>query len=367
MKLETAKLAEAFKIVDNVPINPAIPSSQFLRLEASGGKLKVRLVGLLQAQVILPCEGDLDCSLDRRVLGPFLERAGEATTFALKDGSLTVKSGRANLSAALPENPESDIWKPGKGQKLQVPGAYMGLLTEYCAPLPGMDYLEVASCQKGYGMMATDSLASVLVADKGVVCDLQIPRQLAALMPKLQSEELWVERNGMALRFPNGWIYQPRPASEQQYPVPALQEMTTRALKAKPMFKAAPEALLEGLSHLGAFTWASEGVPVIQCVPTDKGMVQMRLEGATVQADWKVQIAPSAKLPEKWGWALARLLPWLKCVADPSLSENVANRMLEYGTITAPGDDSEGALQWFRAVDAEGRALLLVMVELGGR
>lgn len=355
MKIETAKLSEAFKIVDNVPINPAIPSSQFLRLEAASGKLKVRLPGLLMGQVIVPCEGDLDCSLDRRVLGPFLERAGEATTITLKDGSLLVKSGKANVSAAIPENPDGDIWKPGKGMRMKVLGDYMDLLAEYCAPLPGMDFLEVVSCQKGYGLMATDSLASAVVLDESVACDLSIPRLLSGFIPKLKVDELWVEKNGMALRFPNGWIFQPRSAAEGQYPVKELQAMVDKAVKAKPMFKVAPSALMEGLLHLGAFTWASEGLPVIQCRSAEKHLL-MRLEGSTVEADWRVQVTPTAKTPEKWSWALGRLLPWLKRLEKCE--------EIQYGTIAA---ESEGSLQWFRTADAEGRKLLLVMVELGGR
>jgi hypothetical protein len=355
MKIETKAFAEAIKLVDNVPANPAIITSQFVKLEAKGGKLRVRLSGLLSAQVAVPCEGELDCFVDRRALAPFLERAGDSVLATKNEEGLLLKSGRASVTVAISKAPEAaTTWAPGKGQKLKLEGKHAALLLDYAKPDAGNSHLEFVVYQKGYGAFATDSISMAAVLDKTVELGIKIPRQLAEFLPKLpkDGQHLWVEKTGMAICWNGGWVFQPLSAGAKEYP-DVIQQILDKARTEKSLFKVAPSILLEGLTHINGFTWASIGATVVHC-EMDEKRVQLSLQEKTVTAVWGFSVTVVGK-PAKWNWSLSQIYPWLKKIGDQEL--------MEYGTMKSPVGSSD--LQWVRSKDAEGRVMLLVMVGLG--
>lgn len=316
MKAESAKLIECFNFVDNVPASTIIESSQYVFLEAKGDHLVLNLSGLLSARASMSCEGEVNALIDRRALGAFLGKTKEFVTCEASEKGIILRSGNARLEAAQPkESGDYTSWEPGQGHKLKLEGN-LGLLSEYAKANPGEPHMEVVCFSKGFGAFATDSLVVAACLDPNMPKECLLPRYIANLAGKLNAEELWVEKSGVAIRNSLGWIYQPLPATDAAYPSGQVKEVIGNITNQPGFLTVGASALLDALNPFNNYAWAGDSLLSVQCIPSKKiaDSLRLKLDTPTVKFEHSVSVKITGKTPEKWGWPVARILPWLEFV-----------------------------------------------------
>ncbi len=317
MKVDSAKLAEGFQLIDSIPANTILESSQFVMFTANSGKLRLKLAGIASAQAEMPCEGDAKFLVDRRAMSAFLAHTKEHCTFENTDKGTLLRSGGSRLELAPPKEITGySEWKAGQGQKLKLEGNLLGLLSEYAKANPGEPHLEVVCFSKGYGAFATDTLVVAACLDKTIAAECLLPQFISNLAGKMNATELWVEKNGAAIRNATGWVYQPLPASEAAYPKDQVKGVLDAIRKQSGFLTVSATALYAAMQPLQNYAWASDGSLTVQCIPAKKltDVLRLRLDMPAVKAEFTVSVKVTGKMPEKWSWPLSRVLPWLEHV-----------------------------------------------------
>ena len=349
MKVESEALKAAFDLIDTVPLNPVLPTSQFVKMEAAKSILRLRLAGIACAEAKTTCEGEISFHVDRRALGTFLTRATGTIICESGKGGMLLRTSGNRLTVAEVAEPGSypDLKPSSKMEKLELDGPALSMLSSYCKTVTD-SHLEVVCLRNKFGSFATDSLSVASILEPSINGeDVLVPRFIAAMIEKMKGSELLVDTKGAMLQSKLGRVYQPLPASDKPYPIEQTKNVLEAAKKELAIFGFKAEDMLGALKHLSGFLWAVQGTAVIYCHPDATAKrARLKLDAQAINAECSVAARFfKGKAPEKLALESTRLFPWLEYVKG-------------FGSEVLLG--TSGSLLWLKCKEEKAEHLLVL-------
>src|SRR5215469_13000305 len=152
MIVKTDELRAAFKIVDNVPINLALESSQYLKIRQEGNKITLSMTGALQAEASISGQsqgGKWTAYVDRKTFRSFMSTASEPEVELFYKDKLTMKSGQ-RLELALHATVTGyESWSPKSAFDLEDDQtAFIRMAVKYLPNIAGTEECEAVYFDK---------------------------------------------------------------------------------------------------------------------------------------------------------------------------------------------------------------------------
>ncbi len=352
MQLALKELQAAFVIVDNVPVG-SLETSRAVRVRATQRGLELSLTGIVFAYATCAAPGDqFRICVDRRFLAAFLSTAkGEKVELRLKDEKLFLKSGyqQANLAAVATKGAYAE-WDGG-GKVVALPEWIrkdMPLFASYAASAPGSEHLAAVQFIEKYGILASDSLSVAGRLDATVPATLLVPTMTAGILGHSGAEKLFAGKEGMALRLPQGYLYQTKNTRLSKYPSEKLRSLLDAVMagKADKTLGFHPEQLAEGLSHVGKLSTAgARAVVQVSSDGGDRATFKVEFPGAKTVVQRSVPVHGKATYSAQW--SARAVLPFVEHVAKTKATEVLCGRM--------------DHMSWFRAKQASHTYVLVVV------
>lgn len=323
MKLEIEACRTAFKIIDQVTSHAGLLSSQFIRLQYSKDKLYLNLSGMAIGSANIPATdgGGTPWTfyMDRRVLAAFLSTTqAKAIELVLEKDSLTLKAGRQKATVAgMSAVAGYTSWKRSPSVKTLKLSEHLkkelGMLANYAPTTSAADHLMAVYLIKGYGILSTDSFCLASCLDSSISETFPLPVVLAQLAAASQSSQLYIEKAGGGMVFPQGYIYQAVSARTQtDYPMVPVKKVVAARIVDKPMVKLPIKRLAEGFDYLKNFIFGADtGIFVeLSGKQADKTLrISMKSPAGEVN---KVLSDGEILVPEfSIRWPIAKAGPWV--------------------------------------------------------
>ena len=323
MRVKTEKLKNAFQIVDNVPLDPTVTSSQYIRFKSDKGlKLTAtgRMHGESRAAVSHGNEEAWEFFVDRKLLSAFLSAAvGEDTTLTYSKDSLILETSGQKLKVAPPKEPVAGYgtWPETSVVKLNVEANDLALLSEYCADNISMDKFAVVKLTKGFGTIATDSIFLVMVLDQALTTELNLPPQMAAQFAKAGVAEVSVGKTGVGVTMEGGRLYQTHKDEALKFPLNQLRQVVEAGLKGKIAFECPVQTLLTSIEGLSGFVsvMGHDACEVVLNREKSELTLTLKFASGTIRRVAAVTVKGSGKFPENYRWSLGKVSPWLRYLA----------------------------------------------------
>jgi hypothetical protein len=346
MKIEAEKFKAGFELIDLIPSESILPSSQFVHLVAKENVLRMKLTGIATAEAKVACQGDISFYVARRELSLFLNRATGTITCEVDKKGIALRSAKDKLITAQQKAVEgyAEI-KPPTGKKIKLDGKLLSMLAQY-GPTNTIDpHLEVICFRKKLGVFATDALTVAACLEKTEGEELLLPSFVAKLLTKTGLEEIYVDPKGATLQSPIGKLYQPLPATDKVYPVAETQGLLESARTEAGLFAFDAREMLDTLKHVNQFRATNS---VIYGKPeVDNKRIRVGSDSSTLLAEsvMPVKFIKNRAQPEKFALALDRLAPWLQYVGGLELE-------VVFGIM--------GSLTWMRCVEESTTHLIVL-------
>jgi len=227
MLISKARVIEAVKILDLVPVRPGIPSSEFIKVENSGQGVRLSLTSDAVGSVYVPGSEVYDVFanpfyIDRRVLMPFLfqsetGRSDEVVVERDKD-VVEFKIGRRKLKLdAVPKvagygeitRDESAVMIKFDDQQRELMLCALAFTPTEQGGLPQLQCV----CLTGSKILASnDNLIFVGNSGNTIANDLMMPLLLVGLLVEPSLREITAMKDAVAIEFKSGKIMQPLPS-----------------------------------------------------------------------------------------------------------------------------------------------------------
>ncbi len=348
MKVPTSKLRDAFSVVDLVSQQNVMLSSQFVRLTAKGGSLKMSLTGLMhgESSVKFMDEEEWEFFADRKAVSAFLSSAkGQDVTLTHGPASLKFQSGRQKMELEAPKDAISGYsnWPVTEKLPIKAFASDVEFLGVFAATDPGSERLAAVKVIAKYGAIATDSVTMAAVLDKGIAVSVDIPTQVAGLIGKLKADTLMVGKSGVGMAAKDGRIYQPGSTQLKHYPEKRLRSVLDDTLKSKAVFSMKAKTLERLLAGLDQFGGGEVTVSNLQIRGT-KLTVTTNFVGGEIVRSGELAAADS-KLEQDLKWSIVKPLAWLHHVVELNADAFVLCCRLEgmSALVCVPRKDSQRA------------------------
>jgi hypothetical protein len=319
LRIKLDELQTAFKIIDNVAASDAIVSSQFVRMQRSGNALRMTLTGALWADATIKSSdsGKWTTYADRRAMKAFLSTAvGPDVELFFKD-KLTLKAGQRLEIPSRTSISGYENWSPKNSFDLtDLQTAVLKTGIRFLPRMSGMDHVDAIYFGKGYGMLATDTLAMFAALGVGAASDFFLPSAVAKVLAG--GGKLATDDKGAGADMLKGFVYQPRSTELNNYPLTSSKAAIDAALKADVVAKIKVGELLTVVRTASQFLLDKNEVAQVSNSAGDltKG------KGLTVAVDLPagkfervLPIIGASKLKDTVGWPLKPLTPWMEFVS----------------------------------------------------
>ena len=318
MKLKLDDLKKCHAVIDRVAANPGLVSSQYVKLHQEAGRLTFSLTGILWAESSMksdPNGGKWTFHADRLPLAAFLNAvSGETMEFGVtKDKVLVARSGGHRLDLPDQAQPISgyESWKPTKLIELDPRHmAALGMMAECCPKGIGMEHVEAVNLISGWGSVATDTLViAALLEDPKQ--DLMLPPDFCAALGGMEGvTKIAVEKSGVGVALPGGWIYQPLAAHTMNYPVDMVKGVIAGAMKAKPTAVCPAESLNNALTSAATFMQVVGSAKV--AIANGKAVMTVEVGGGKYE---RAFVMKGDLAVQDITWPVSKLARWVAYVA----------------------------------------------------
>jgi hypothetical protein len=332
MKIQMEALSAAYDVVEAVGSHAGLLPSQFVRVQAHDGGLKLNLTGLAIGEATVPAEAiefqkdqlpGTDLYLDRRLFGGFLSlhKRAETVRWKTREDGITLTSGTHRLDISGSEFSGYQTWRSSRRRGVRVTLTeeelqQLVLLRRYTSETAAADHLNAIRLISNYGALATDMYAMAVVLDKKT----RLQGFFPSLLPGMISGgvEAVVEKNGTAVLFPNGYLYQP--VSEncaKSFPEKNLRQLVGVIGKAKPAVVLPLKTLRDVFGQLMGFVFGSvdNEAARVECVGSaSKNLVTMRLQ----LTQGKTERSFRCRFSEDFSflWSAKYVAPWVEKLPD---------------------------------------------------
>ena len=346
MNITLEDIQKQFAVIDTVPVNPAMESSQFVRMYFTPNALSLSLTGSMWARAMVApiqpaTEDKIAFYADRRVLKAFLSTAGVPANelkIAVSASKMDLTCGGQRLS--LPNHAQIsgyETWKPGATFTLPDESLKaLPILARYCSTIPGLERVGAIRFVKDYGVIASDTvfLAVETAAPKS---SFFINPTFASAVASQQGAALSADAGGAGMVFPSGgFVYQPYPAGLDDFPEADLQKYVKNVQAAPVVFTCASDFLCRTVKTAMEFLLGVSDAATVSS--TKKTSVLL-----TVNDVGKFERALPAKVAQEFQpvtWPIKNILPWIAYVAE-SCPNIEYIRLQDASAFHAVGDSGE--------------------------
>ncbi len=328
MKLQTDEFRRAFEIVDLVELNSSVNSTRFVKLVHNHAALRFSMTGLCIAESCVKTSGRGSWTfyVDRKSLAAFVDTTTVPTIdLVVQDGSLTLQAGdhKTTFMAMAPISGYSH-WNPTseKLQRLKITDGLrndLKCLSDYAEPGKVADHLSAVYLIEKYGILATDQFVVAACLDPALSATFPLPVALSKLVArKARVATLEVEKIGAAIRFPEGYLYQPISARcGTDYPIRKVQGAVKESQNLKPLMKVKAGELKDAIVYLQAFIFGPEiNDAVIHC-QNGENMDSILLRLRSVRGEVQITLPGEISTNElRLKWLVPRVTPWVEYMAE---------------------------------------------------
>lgn len=351
MRIDSAELHAALKVIDLVPNQAGIDSSQFIRVTLlDDGILYMALSGGSIAEAAVATKepnGTFTIHVDRRVISAFMtgvigkhHRSTEVTQ--REDGALVMRVGRQRVNLADSQVTSNyEQWLPPEEETAVVTTdadwtKYLQALCQYVPATVSVEHLAAIYSVKGYGLLATDSLSLAAYLDPTTPQTLPFPAPIAKLA---LGRPIVADGKGAGIQYPCGYVYQSVSSEcRTKFPVDLIKKLVKGTLDAQPHMTVEARVLQDAVAYMKSFIFGTDPGAVIHVKGLEGGNA-VNLSLGVTQGDARRQIACTLHAPVDSKWRVAKLLPWLNAV-DPASTVTYAqiDKNDTYKEVNAAGE-----------------------------
>lgn len=239
MKVKTDELRAAFKIVDNVPVNLILESSQFLKIHQEGDKLTLSLTGALQAEASISGQsqgGKWSAYVDRKVFRSFISTASDPEIELFYKDKLTMKSGQRLELALHAAITGYESWAPKSSFDLEDDQkSFIRMAVKYLPNIAGTENCEAIWFDKER-IVVTDKIFMIELRGSAVKQSFILPPDVARFLAS-SPEKIAVDKIGVGAAISNGFIFQPKSSYLDTYPIDSIKAILAEGAKAPTTIK----------------------------------------------------------------------------------------------------------------------------------
>lgn len=329
MKVSTDELREAFRIIEYVPVNVVLDSSQFVRLKQLPDRLVLSMTGSLWARAHVTVTGDSPnwtAYFDRRLLKTFLSTARRPEIEMIySSDKLILRCGQRLEQALHAPITGYERWEPDTTFVLtDDQTAMLKTAVKFLPVLAGAENLEAILFTPKH-IIVTDTMIMMCVLGSVVKEQFFLPPEVSRFLvgyggaAKIAADD---KGTGAALR--SGFVYQPRAATLDSYPVDKCSAWIDDGVKTPVLIKVKAGKFLNALRTSGSFVLDKTEAVTISTATTG-----LQISVDTNTGIFRHPIATSMnKLTEAVKLPARKILPWFEFVAGID-DEGV----LEYGKL----------------------------------
>lgn len=250
MKVKTDELRDAFKVCDFVPLNTVLETSQYLKIRQDGNKLTLSMTGVLQAEASVTGQstgGKWSAYVDRKIFKTFISTSKDAETELFYKDKLTLKCGQRLEQALHAQISGYESWTPKSSFDLtDEQKAFVKMGVKYLPNMAGIEHCEAIWFDKERTLV-TDTISMIdMVYPTPAKSSFVLPPDIARFISGTP-EKIAVEKGGVGVALPNGFVYQPLSSSLDNYPFDKCKEVLVDGSKAKTLLKFKADEFLDVL------------------------------------------------------------------------------------------------------------------------
>ena len=312
MKIKLEKLKSAFSVCDAVTAVAALESSQHVRLKRTDAEMTMALTGisLAEARVAVTEPGKWTAHVDRRALKAFLStaRKDDVEVFVDKSGTILMKAGQRLEIPARAAVAGYESWKPsGEFDLSPDQKRFVGAASKYLPTVAGAESVEAVNFIKGYGTLATDTIFLAARLDASVKQSFFLPAAVASFLAS-SGGKLATDDRGAGAVIADGYVFQPRSADLDNYPLDMCKKSLIEALRSPTVADAEALDLLEVIQTASQFlidkAEDARVEPVAKGVSFTVDLGAGKFQKTIPATEVNGMIAAQ--------WPIRRLVPWLE-------------------------------------------------------
>lgn len=310
MKVNTKEFQDAFSIVDSVPVNAVMESSQNVQLKRDKNGIDLFMSGVLwaQAHIANTETGAWSAFVDRRILKTFINTASKDETeiFFAKD-KLTLRSGQTVELANKNLITGYEKWAPKSVFELESDQKHMlRTAVKYLPKLPGTEHFNAVYFGKDV-IISTDSLAMMFTIGSKVNPSFFMPPDIARFIATNPSK-IGIDKNGVGAVSSHGNVFQPRSSSLDSYPVDKIQEHIEKASQSSVLTKFPADAFLDAIRAASQFLFESESAQI----ESGKNCITVSASSSLGKFSRSVKAGGTGKIPASVNIKPKLIVPWLE-------------------------------------------------------
>lgn len=319
MKVKTEDLRAAYKLVDNVPINLVLESSQFVRIGQDKDNLTLSMTGALQAGATLTGQsqgGKWTAYVDRKTLRSFISTASDPEIEIFYKDKLTMKSGQRIELALHGAITGYESWTPKSAFDLEDDQkSFIRMAVKYLPNIAGTENCEAIWFDKER-IIVTDKIFMVELQGSSVKQSFLMPPDIARFLASTP-EKIAVDKIGVGVSAANGFVFQTKSSALDTYPIDSIKAILAEGAKSKTIFKVKADELSSALKIATQFipdksdgvTIESKDKSLLLTVATSTGKFQKAVKIVATST-----LANPAKIPAQ------KLCYWLDYAGSSELS-----------------------------------------------
>jgi hypothetical protein len=310
MKVKTDELRTAMRVVDNVPINLILESSQFVRIKQDGDKLTLSMTGALQAEATIGCVsqgGKWTAFVDRKIFKSFISTASDPEIEIFYKDKLTMKSGQRLDLALHAAITGYESWSPKSAFDLEDDQkSFLCMAVKYLPNIAGTENCEAIWFDKER-IIVTDKIFMIEVQGSTVKQSFLLPPDVARFLASTP-EKIAVDKVGVGVSISNGFLYQPKSSALDTYPIDAIKAILAEGSKAPYIFKLKADELANALKVSTQFIPdKTEGVSI----QTNSGVLGITVDTGSGKFQKTVKISGTGTLASPVKIPAGKLISWL--------------------------------------------------------
>lgn len=306
MKVKTDELRAAFKVIDNVPLNLVLESSQYVKIQQNVNKLTLSMTGALQAEATIDGQsqgGKWTAYVDRKTLRSFISTASDPEVELFYKEKLTLKSGQRLELALHGVITGYESWVPKSSFSLEDDQkSFLRMAVKYLPNIAGTENCEAVWFDKER-IIVTDKIFMIQVSGSAVKSNFLLPPDVARFLASTP-EKIAVDKTGVGAALSNGFIYQAKSSHLDTYPIDSIKDVLDAGSKSPTLFKVKADEFSSTLKIAIQFIPdKSEGVSieskdksVQMTVDTSSGKFQRSVKASNIGAVTTPVSIPARKL-----------------------------------------------------------------------
>lgn len=336
MKVQAEKFVAVLKTVGAVAAEPAITSSQFVRLIAKGDSLRLTLAGVMfgdgTVKADVATKEEWTFYADRRALSAFAGSASGILELIVKGTTLTITGPHQTMKLSAPTEAVAGygVWPVTEKVDLVLNSDDTAALGQYCSTGAGGEQFAAVQFISKFGALASDSI--VLSAIRNDKCpQAVVPCSLTPHLARSGGSSILVGKSGVGVVLPDGRLYQTLHSSLKSCPVDKLMDVVKTGLSQPIVFSCPASELGGAVGNLNAFPYVGASLIGTVSIKEKQLHIQVDFPSGTTQRYVVAQFAPKASLSTQW--PLNRIYPWIKYISGKDDSAVIACRRMDAATV----------------------------------